>query len=482
MLNSCSTSSIVPSRLSNTPKLIVRPRIDRRRIAVVVAVVASFLAPGLRAQTDSQRPELTAEEKRERRLREMRAEERRLEERRAEERRLDRLEEERRILRRREEQRGGESDFDRKEPMLGMTIDAARKSEFFTTKKWEESGRTSGDHGASTIVFAPHNRFDDGHATLSAITNASGRITELQLILDRAFYDGAEYYAHTRMFAADFLTAGLPVEDRPKMKGFLAALNTIRRPADPTAVSPLYSAFVGKKDEADLRLPSSVLRLSNIKTERGDALRIAIALAEPNSQAAANGDQSAETGDEPERPLLGGTYQTASRSAFFETFISQSEVRKNTLRDGGSTAVFEPGEKSAFHGGRTFTMTLDPRGRITAVRLDLDRKFLDASVYAGMTCDLAKSLLLAAAHAEDAAKVKPLAQAIAQGMSGRRGGEEPQTAEGYSVFLGKETESQQDFSTCSLHLRNSTSGAKKLLSIELASFASGTSPEGQNRQ
>jgi hypothetical protein len=341
------------------------------------------------------------------------------------------------------------------------------KTEFFASRKLQESGRTKAANGAVTITFLPHNGFDEGHFSLAAITDADGRINELQLLLERAFYDADEHYMHTRYFVADLLNTGLPIDDRRKLKAFMAALNPFRRPADPTAVSPLYSAFIGKKEAEEMRLPSSVLRLSTVKGEKGDALKMAIALAPASGeQNRRTEDPSTDAADEQEeRGLLGRTLEVAIRSEFFETFVSQSEVQRSSKPDGGALLLYNPGEKSVFHDGRSFGISLDPEGRITDVRIVVDRKFLDGGVYAGMTRDFAGSFLRAAVPAEDIAKLNPLIQALDPGAKRSRASDEQSAPPGYSVFIGKENEWEQDFAGCTVTLRNSEGRQKKFLSI-----------------
>lgn len=164
--------------------------------------------------------------------------------------------------------------------------------------------------------------------------------------------------------------------------------------------------------------------------------------------------------------MFGQTLEAALKTEFFRTFFEGSEMRKTTTKEGLAVVNYEPGEKSIFKGRRSLEITLDSQGIITALSLILDREFLDARPYSGMTCDVAKSFLRAAAPDDDSPKLEPLARAVGNFFVAKPG--QDRFPPGYSVFSGKEMESEEDFAFCTLRLRHAQEEKKRVLTIAIS--------------
>jgi hypothetical protein len=171
--------------------------------------------------------------------------------------------------------------------------------------------------------------------------------------------------------------------------------------------------------------------------------------------------------------FLGTRLQDAQKRDFF-TFFHLLEAERAKGPAGSTIVIFKPLQSAKFKELATVRATVDQRGNVVAIGLELPRSFIDDRVNGIFARDIAGSFISSVSTPADGPAIKDLVNEIkfprqTQGMTILTAAPPPrlpaQPTEGYLTFLGKSKSFQHSLSTGTLRLENRSADDTAILTI-----------------
>jgi hypothetical protein len=173
---------------------------------------------------------------------------------------------------------------------LGERLERAKKMDFFTSFRLEQTGSSKAPGGNTLVTFKPAGERFRPLVTVLVTIDSNNRIQVMELSLARSFVDHRKDGIFARDIAKSLLRSAIPKEDRGAIETLanevefdLKDLETprlatgtppVELPAKPT---PGYLTFLGKQQIHKEMFSKSRLLVENTRGDDGPALRVLLA-------------------------------------------------------------------------------------------------------------------------------------------------------------------------------------------------------------
>jgi hypothetical protein len=171
---------------------------------------------------------------------------------------------------------------------LGMNLDQAKKTDFFTWFHLQQTSREQTAQG-TIITFKPSGKQFRDLVTMKVTTAPDGGITAMELILSRAFVDSKKDGIFARDIAKSLIRTAFAEGSDQEIQDLANQIEYLRTssqtillhksyqppklPAEPT---PGYLTYLGQQQSYEHAAAGKTLRLENTTVDSGKSLLISI--------------------------------------------------------------------------------------------------------------------------------------------------------------------------------------------------------------
>lgn len=175
---------------------------------------------------------------------------------------------------------GGLAEVTSSTHLLGMTLEEAKKTDFFTFFHLKQTTTTPiGQGGFAEVLFKPESEQFAKLVTVKVLVSPKQDVVGMSLHLDRTFVDHRVNGLFARDIAKSMLLATLPEKDVAQKKDLVLEVQSAlgvrssELPATPTAG---YETYLGQREHDIEGLGETILCLANHKTDAGVELQIGV--------------------------------------------------------------------------------------------------------------------------------------------------------------------------------------------------------------